>query len=339
MADQSPANPIRIAIAGAGIYARDAHVPSLFQLCDRFEIVAVYSRTKASAAALAQQIGGTVDVYTNPEELLARSDIEAVDIVLPIPVQPAIVEAALRSGKHVMSEKPIAPTSEAAYRLMKIHDQHIGQVWMVAENWRYEEAFERAAGLLAEGAIGRHIAVQWTNFARLTPDHKYYQTAWRRSGSFPGGFLLDVGVHHIAALRLLLGDIESVTGMVDQISPDLPPADTMCAAMRFADGTLGAYFLSFGAGSAWDTPLTIVGERGSLRVQRGRIDILRGGVMETIECERLNGVRRELAAFADAVRHGEPHRNTPDEGLRDLEVIEAILRAADNRRTQFLTTV
>jgi predicted dehydrogenase len=321
-------NPIRLALVGAGIFAQNAHLPALLTLSDRIEIVAVYSRTHATAAALAQRIGDGVAVYTDLPALLARPDIDAVDILLPIPLQAGFVEAALRAGKHVISEKPIAPDSMTARKLMALHAGQPAQVWMVAENWRYEEAFEHAAQLIAEHAIGRPITAAWSRFAALKPGNPYYATPWRRSG-FTGGLLLDGVIHLAAALRLVLGEVTTVASMVDQVAPDLPPADTLSAVLRFASGATCLLQVSYAVDSPWSTPLTIVGAAGSLRVDRGFVEIARpGAAVERIECGKLHGVQRELAAFADAIQHGAPQRNTPAEALRDLAVVEALLTAA-----------
>ena len=196
---------------------------------------------------------------------------------------------------------------------------------MVGENWRYEEAFERAADLVRQGAIGRPLSCYWVQFSALKPGNPYYTTAWRRSG-FAGGFILDGAVHLVAALRMVLGEIVQATAATALFAADLPPVDSVAATLRFASGAIGSLLVSYAAASPWSAPLTIVGEQGSLRVQRGRVELASiHGSVESIECGKLHGVRRELAAFAQAIRHGTPHRNVPEEALRDLEVIEQIV--------------
>ena len=93
--------PLRLAFLGAGIFARDAHLPSLRNLRDRFAITAVYSRTAATAQSLADEIGPDVKIYTDLTALLMAPDIDAVDVVLPIPVMPPVVAQALASGIDV----------------------------------------------------------------------------------------------------------------------------------------------------------------------------------------------------------------------------------------------
>lgn len=325
--------PIRVALIGAGVFAQDAHVPSLLRHPDRFEIVAVYSRTQASAAALAEQIPQDVDLYTDLDALLARRDIEAVDIVLPINVQAGMIPAALAAGKHVLSEKPIAPDIMTARQLLSTYaTRQASAVWMVGENWRYEDAYIRAAALIQEGAIGTPVTSAWISYTSFSPQSKYYHTTWRRDGSVPGGFLLDGGVHHIAAMRMVLGEITAVTATARQVSPDLKPLDTLSASVSFDNGVLGTYLVTYAAGAGWTPSFDIVGTEGTLRVQRRQIELTRGEETEQIDVDGYNGVEWELVAFADAIRHGSAHRNTPEAGLRDLAVIEAMLQAAKTGR-------
>ena len=336
--------PVRLALIGAGIFARDAHLPSLNRLADRFDLVAIYSRTQASADALAAhwaalRLGDDaspahVETTTDLAALLARDDIDAVDIVLPIPVQAEIVAQALAAGKHVISEKPIAPDRAAALSLIDLHRRHPERVWMAAENWRYEEAFVRAAEMIRSGAIGRPLLAHWAQYSPFRqPGSKYVDSAWRRSGLFAGGLVLDGGVHHAAVLRMLLGEVTGVSAVVRRLAPDLPPADTLTAVLTFAGGAQATYANTFALGSPFGSPLTITGERGSLRIERGRVEQAGAdGRVQVTECPIYNGVDGELAAFADAVREGRPHRNTPLEALADLAAVEAMLASAEDGR-------
>lgn len=328
--------PLRLALAGAGIYARDAHLPALLQAPERFHLAAIWSRSAASAAALAARVPYPVEITTDFEALLAREDVDALDVVLPIPVQAAYVAQALAAGKHIVSEKPLAPERTTAEQLIALHRQQPGQVWMVGENWRYEEAFVRAAVMVHAGVIGRPITVHWAQYVAMNTANKYYPTQWRRAGSYPGGFLLDGGVHYVAALRAVLGELEAVAAFATQATADLPPLDTLTATLRFANGTLGTLLMTFAASTPFDAAMTISGDRGSLRVARGRIEVATGGEVQVTECAFYNGVAEELAAFAEAVRTGAPHRNTPAEALRDMAVVEALLQSAAQGGAQVL---
>jgi predicted dehydrogenase len=337
---------VRLAVVGAGIYPRDAHLPALARLQERFELAAIFSRSESSARALAERwhsltaaadhgAGVTSpdpvpapELFTDLAALFARNDIEAVDIALPIPVQAPVVAQALAAGKHVISEKPIAPTRAEAQSLIDLHRRHPERVWMVAENWRYEEAFVRAAELLRAGAMGRPVVAHWAQYTPMTPASKYYVTDWRRAGEFAGGLLLDGGVHYVSALRMLLGEVTSVAAMVKKASHDLNPVDTLTATLQFASGVQASYLNTFAVGTPFSAALTIVGDAGSLRVERGKLELAGPSGVQEIRCAFYNGVENELAAFGAAVADGAPHRNSPLEALTDFAVVEAMLASA-----------
>ena len=329
----SSSTPIRLGIIGAGIFMRDAHLPSLRNLDSLYQVVAMCSRSGESARKLAETIPNEVAIYTDPAQLLARDDIDAVDIVLPIHDMATVVRQALKSGKHLISEKPIASDTVVGRQLLALYAetaaQFPGQQWMVAENWRYEAAFPLVKELIDQGELGRVLTFQWAQHVAMTPANKYFHSEWRRLGDLAGGFLLDVGVHHASALRLLFGEVASVTADVEQFSPLLPPVDTLAATIRMQNGILGSYLLSFVTASAWQPLLHIVGDAGSLRVQRGFVEVTSLGQTRSIPCEGMNGVQKELAAFAASLHSHEPHRNSPQEALQDLLVVEAMLKAAE----------
>lgn len=321
--------PIRLAFIGAGIFARDGHLPAIQSLAPAYQIVAVYSQSQATASAFASLLPGTVDTYTDLSALLARPDIEAVDILLPIDVMPAVVQQALRAGKHVVSEKPVAPDVATGRALLGV--KAAKQVWMVAENYRYESAFIQAGEIVKRGELGRLLLCHWAAHVGMTPGNKYYPSLWRRSNRFPVGYLLDGGVHYVAALRLVLGEIDRVTAMTAQMRDDLPPADTLSATLHFDGGLIGTLGVTHAGTAPWPPALRIVGERGAISVYREELEVTCGGETRRQSFAR-GGIQGELAAFAAAIREGAPHRNTPEEALQDVSVVEAILQAADSGR-------
>ncbi len=321
--------PIRLALAGAGLFARDAHLPAIKGLGDTFEIVAVYSYRKSSAAGLLEALPYPVELYDNLETMLERTDIEAVDVMLPIDIMPSAVEQILKAGKHVVSEKPVAAEVSTGRRLLALHAQHAQQVWMVAENWRYEPAFRQVAEIIGSGEIGRPFLVTMLLRIDMSPRNKYYHTEWRRTGTWQGGFLMDGGVHHIAALRQMIGEISEVSAISALQRPDLPPTDTLSAALRFDNGAVGCYSVTYAAGSPWPSVVRVVGEKGSLAlIERERIEITVDGTTREISVPPVGSVGEELAAFAASIRDGVPHANSPSEALQDVAVIEAMLRSA-----------
>ncbi|KAG8750380.1 hypothetical protein FRC14_000601 [Serendipita sp. 396] len=164
--------PISVAILGAGIFARIAHLPAIHKLNDTYELKAIYSRSRSSASELAEtaesllslpkdsialyhDLGGQ-DADLNA--LLARRDIQAVIVVLPINSQPSIVIKSLDAGKHVISEKPIAPTVKEGITLIKTYESVYkpkGLVWRVAENFEAEPGLRAAGKAITDQKIGK----------------------------------------------------------------------------------------------------------------------------------------------------------------------------------------
>jgi predicted dehydrogenase len=337
--------PIRLALVGAGIFARDAHLPSILNLPQDFTISAIYSRTAASAERLAaavraglaaDQQPAAIAIHTDLAALLQDNTIDAVDGVLPIPVMAPMVEAVLRSGKHLISEKPLAADLPTCRRLIDLHTRP-EQVWMVAENWRYETAYVQAAALVREGAIGRPLTCHLALFLPMVEGSKYFGTTWRRSADFFGGTLIDGGVHHAALLRMVVGEVAEVSAYSSHTSPHFAVNDTLSATLRFANGAIGTYLVTYGWGAPWGGDLHVVGDKGALRVQRGLIELTRDGKTETIPTARFDGVQNEFAAFAAAIRGEITHVNTAQEGLCDVTVVAAMIQAAETGRSVAVT--
>jgi predicted dehydrogenase len=326
--------PIRMALFGSGVFAHDAHLPALKRLTDQFDVVAVYSRSEVKAKALAAAAPHPADVYTDMAPVLERDDVDAVDIILPIAVQPAVVEAALKAGKHVISEKPVAPDVASGRALLATAaqlTQASGRIWMLAENFRFEPAFQQAAQIIRGGDLGRPIQFYWNTYVALRPQDKYYQTPWRRDNSFPGGFILDGGVHDIAAMRTMMGEVESVCAYVTQVRADLPPCDTLSATLRFDSGAFGIYTKTFVGAGPWDSFAHVVGDQGALRVNNGRLEVTRGG-QTTSQAFALDNVEAELADFARCIQRGRVDVSTPEQGLQDVAILEAMFDSAREGR-------
>jgi predicted dehydrogenase len=320
--------PVRMGIIGGGLFARDAHLPALQELGDAvFKVVAICSRTEQSAAARAAQLDYDVDVLTDMDALLARDDINAVNLILPIGLMPAVTQKALASGKHIISEKPVSPTVAAGRELLQNYSGE--QVWMVAENFRYHDTFTKAGELIQAGTIGNPLLATWVNHIQFTAS-KYYQTNWRRDGSFVGGLFLDGGVHMMAALRMVLGEIKQVSAFAAAERDDLPGVSTVTTNLRFDSGLIANYSVTFSApGEGWGTPLIICGDKGQMEVDFDKIKVQTGNQTTTLRIDKINNVRNELAAFAAAIRDGTPHRNSPEQAIQDVAIVEAAMRSAE----------
>ncbi|CAG7850410.1 SubName: Full=Uncharacterized protein {ECO:0000313/EMBL:CCA69637.1} [Serendipita indica DSM 11827] len=348
--------PISVAILGAGIFARIAHLPALRKLGDTYELKAIYSRSQSSASELAKTAedilarpASSFDLYhdagQNLDALLARTDIQAVIIVLPINQQPSIVLKALEAGKHVISEKPIAPTVKEGVKLIKMYEAHYkdkGLIWRVAENFEAEPGLRAAGKAIADQKIGKVCFWNMQVLNNVETDSMWYNTPWRTVPEYQGGFLLDGGVHSAAALRTVLpSKFTELAGFASLNREHLAPHDTIHAIIRSEDGSHGIFELSFGLPSSpGHDSFRVVGTDGTLDINRYHekdpetqkdqafikvtIKNAKTGQKEEI-VERSCGVERELENFAAHLNGHDDGLGTPQGALQDVSVIQAAL--------------
>lgn len=340
-------------------------MPAIAKASAVIDLRAIYSRSKSSAESLREALDPSVRdnvslYYFEPENaetsldvLLARSDITAVIIALPIPVQPSVIKKALEAGKHVLSEKPVAAdvaTAKALLAKYEMTHRPRGLVWLVAENFAFESAFLKARDLISGGQLGtiRHFDVAL--YAFVPPDGKYQMTAWRTKPQYQGGFLLDGGVHWASVIRTLFdgSTIASpfVNGRTEKMQAYIEPADTLRAIVELSGGPhdklQGNLTLSFGieTASLQTRAVTVLGSKGTLAIDKvGSKYLLRLPLDKLAAEEDLHeraGVDIGVETFAKAVLAGidsqefalASEKGGPKRALWDLSVIEASLKSA-----------
>jgi predicted dehydrogenase len=323
-------NAVPTALVGAGIHAQRTYVSAFRRVSQELLPVVVFSRSEERASLVAQQLRRNSEVSTDLNAIINRHDIQALCVMVPIPATAQIVALGLQSGKHVISEKPIAINSGEGRRLIELAAQHPKLVWMVAENYRYQPAFNKAQEILSDHRIGAARSFHWAVHIDMSPrNNPYYDANWRRDGSLPGGMILDYGVHLIAALRRLFGDVTSVSALVHSVRPDLGDVDGITATLCFDTGVIGCLQLSMAAPNNGPNVLHIATDRAFVSVypyHKVVVDHI-GHEAQEVMCPG-DGTPEQLRAFAAAIRGVGPHDNTPEEALADVLVVEALLRAA-----------
>jgi predicted dehydrogenase len=320
-------NRIKLGIIGCGIAARDLHWPALQNLTDQFEITAVCNHTEPKAKQFAQMVGD-VPYVLDYHELLRRPDVEAVDIVLPIHLNYQATKNALKAGKHVIVEKPLAANLSEAAEMVEFEAKY-PQVMMVAENFRYHAVFDRVRYHLAQGKIGKPYAVFWNIFFLVDSKNKYTRTQWRVDHQYPGGFILDGGIHNIALLRHLFGDIVSGIAFTKSVNPNIGEIDSMSFQFETADGVHGMLNIFLSARGFSENRFLMLGNEGSILVDGNKILIKKEDEIELEETvETDGGYQAEFEDFYLAIRQGTKVVSSFSEAYRDLEVLISALESA-----------
>ncbi|MEV4560519.1 Gfo/Idh/MocA family oxidoreductase [Kitasatospora sp. NPDC049285] len=220
---------MRIGLLGTGPWAGFVHAPALAEHPD-VEFAGVWGRRPEAAAELAAVHG--VDVYPTAEALFA--DVDAVAIALPPDVQAAFAVSAAQAGCHLLLDKPVAATIDAA-RAVEDAVAAAGVASVVFFTVRFGD---RQAPWIAEQAAqdGWFTAhCQWIGSV-FTTDSPYAASAWRQQK----GALWDVGPHALSVLLPILGDVEQVTA-----APG--PGDTTHLILRHTGGASSTVTLSLTA--------------------------------------------------------------------------------------------
>lgn len=319
---------IKLGIIGTGLAARDLHLPALERLKDKFEIVCVCNHTEKKAKEFSQLIGG-VPYYLNHKDLLANSEVEAVDLVLPIHLNFSVTKDALEAGKHVIVEKPIASNLFDAELMTSFEDRY-EQVMMIAENYRYNPVFARAKAMIDGGEIGKPYSVFWDNFNMMDSSNKYGRTQWRIDHQYPGGFVTDGGIHQIAVLRDIFGEITSGIAFTRSVNPQIGKTDSMTFQFTTEGGVNGVFNAYFSANGFNGNRLTVLGEKGTIQVEGKNVILLkRGGkqdVEETIETD--GGYQAEFEDFYDSIMKDKEPVSTFFEAYKDFQTIVSALNSA-----------
>ncbi|GAA5949349.1 hypothetical protein JCM21900_005619 [Sporobolomyces salmonicolor] len=363
--------PHRVAVLGAGNFARDAHLPAI-AATPTLQLVAVYSRSSASVESLlkaAKKYASTshdIATYSDSaaweglDALLSRSDIPTVVLALPIALQPSMIRRAFKAGKNIISEKPIAPSLAEAKHLIELYEKEYkpkGQTWIVAEQFPYEQSYDKAREIIQHGKIGEVRAFSAEVFVQ--PGPLSAATEWRKTPEYQGGFLLDGGVHFAAGLRHMLPyPITATYAHSSQIQPSLPPCDTLTGLLT-ADSPsssptpiTGSFTFSFGVESSSTRLYTFRGSKGTLTVnfEDPKMHVLTLTTLPHSPDEDkphqlviefpARGVEEEFDAFGEALLAGPKsaewewvqRRSGPRAALRDLGLIEGALTSAKERR-------
>lgn len=189
MISDTPLEPIRVGLVGAGAVAQVAHLPA-YRHQRNVDLVAICDNDRAKLRALVERTG-VAHAVGSLDELLAIEEIDAVDICLPNDLHRDAVIQALESGRHVLCEKPLALTPQDVQAIIAAQRASGKQV-LVGMNHRYRGDSILLKRFVEDGALGEIVYARTSWLRRSDPFKKgawYYQRD--RAG---GGVLMDLGV-------------------------------------------------------------------------------------------------------------------------------------------------
>jgi UDP-N-acetyl-2-amino-2-deoxyglucuronate dehydrogenase len=230
-------------------------------------LVAVTDVAADAAAAFATAHGCAAEPDLGA--LLARHDVEMVCVCVPSGLHAAIGVQAAKAGKHLVVEKPIDVSLEAADRLIDAAGA-AGVALTVISQHRFDPGLIELKRLLDEQALGRLVLGESSTKWYRTQAY-YDSAAWRGTYAMDGGSLMNQGVHYVDLLRWCMGPPAEVTAVCTTQAHQIEVEDTALGIVRFASGAVGTILSSTAAFPGFPQRLEITGTGGTVTVEDGQI--------------------------------------------------------------------
>jgi len=334
---------IRFALVGCGRISAN-HFDALRQHHERAELVSVCDVDAAALARAAERTG--TRGFTDLAELLRKSEPDIVVLATPSGLHPEEAIQVAQSGRHVMTEKPMATRWADGKRMVAACDAAGVRLFVVKQN-RRNATLQLLKRAIDKGRFGR-IYLATINVFWSRPQSYYESAAWRGTWEFDGGAFMNQASHYIDLLDWLVGPVESVQAYTGTLARNIEVEDTGVMSVRWRSGALGSVNVTMLTyPKNLEGSITVLGERGSVRIGGVAVnEVTHWTFSDSDEDDRLV----ESASYQTTSVYGFGHplyydnvikvlcgETEPEtdgrEGLRSLEVLVACyLSARDGRR-------
>jgi predicted dehydrogenase len=328
---------LRVGLLGVGAIAQVVHLPVLSQLKD-VELVGVGDSDQPRARAIAARFG-IPHVFTRDEEAFASDMLDAIIVCTPTHLHESQSIAALQGGKHVLVEKPLAPTPEAVERVIRVAEAS-GRTLMIAMHNRYRPDTVALRPFAQGGELG-HIFL--TRGAWLNRKTRVVRPTWRhRKATAGGGVMMDLGVQTLDLCLWMLSYPEIASVFTHLHYPDgMEVEDTAGILVRLRNGSAISLTVSWSMVAERDRHyMRMLGTRGSGAIAPLAVfkEVESGQMIDvtpTVNLGRENlytaSYRRELNHFV-AVARGEVEEPLPREQIHIMQVVQAAYRSFEEKR-------
>ncbi len=256
------AKTIHLGLLGCGRVAQ--HYRSIFEsgVVGGWNVAACCDLVAAKAEALAAAFDARA--FTDYAEMLAEAELDLICVLTPSGAHFGHARTALEAGRHVLVEKPIALLPDHALELDRLAADR-GLMYGVVFQNRYNPAVQCLRRAIEAGRFGRRVSaairLRWCRY------QDYYEDGWHGAWAQDGGVINQQAIHHVDALNWLCGPIKAVSATIANRVNQLEAEDTLVAALRFADGSLGTIEATTAARPEdFEASLSLVGETGMAQI-------------------------------------------------------------------------
>lgn len=326
-----------IGIIGAGQIVTAAHLPAYQKL--GLPVKAIYDINQSLAGKVA--LHWNMEAIASPEELISRTDIQIVDIAVPPAVQVPVLEAALRAGKHVLAQKPLAPTLEEAARLVAIAERE-GRFLVVNQQMRWSPVVQTIKAACNDGRLGSLRELIFHIEFPLPPEQ---HLGWLSNE--PRFTVLFNTIHFLDTARFLLGDPSSLIAVMLNRDPHLVVNGEVGTQviLEFPQNKQAIIYDNRNAFGDHLTTFRAIGANGALRGKFGLWTNYPEGEDDVIEYTSLGAPQGwesiqvegnwipdafvgPIGELVDAIRYGRKPTVSGQEHLKTLRLVEAVYDSA-----------
>lgn len=347
-------NTLGFGIIGCGVIGPTHADAILANAAQGARLVAVYDEIPAAAQKMGERY--QVSAFTNLEEFLAQPNLDVVNICVPSGLHAKLGVAAAKAGKHVMVEKPIDITLEAADNLIRACRENNVKLAVISQH-RFSPAMRQLRAAIEANRLGEMVLgdaiIKWYR------TQQYYDSAgWR--GTFAvdgGGALMNQGIHYIDLLQWTMGAVKSIKAVTKTRAHTIEVEDLAAAILQFESGAVGTIVGSTAIFPGLPERLEISGRDGTVIIEAGQIKTWelrdeRGevgnyglptsvannqekpGATGAADPAAISGSGHtfQIADMLEAIRQNREPALNGEEARKPLEIILAIYKAANEDR-------
>ena len=316
---------VRAGLVGFGAWGQ--HHANAIKVTEGVDLVAIAARSDSSTAA-AKEAYPDADVYSDFNELIARDDLDFIDVAVPSHLHHAVATAVLGSGKHLLLEKPMGVSLEECDDMVRLAKDN-KCLFAVGHELRLSSMWGKAKSMIDEGFIGDPL------YALVELSRNPYRQGadgWRYDIDRVGSWILEEPIHFFDLARWYLeaaGQPESIYATANSRQPDHPELhDNFSAVMHFTGGAYAVVSQTLAAFEHHQT-IKITGTKGALWASwSGAMDRTRhptfslrafnGGEVVNVSIDKPTGelfeLEDQIARMVDAIRDGVPLHCSAEDG-------------------------
>lgn len=333
---------VRVGIIGCGKISERASLPNLVNYQQNSKVVCLCDIIKGKAEFMAQKFNlGAVDITTDYKSLVKRKDIDAVFVNTPNYLHEEMAVGAANNKKHILVEKPITITVEAADKIVaEVKKNKV--LLMVEQTQRFDPVHQAAKKVIDSGILGKihnirgrigHAGPEYWSEGKA---HWFYDK--KKSG---GGCMVDIGVHICDLVRWFKGKkVTEVFARIQTLEKKVPVDDNATVLLKFEDGTKGEFECSWTT-RPYEVLTYIYGEKGKMTTAIGDKQSVLVTIAKPEKGDDPNHTLKEelppigsgsgwenaVHYFIDCVQKNKPPFVSAEEGRETIKVILAAYEA------------